>query len=691
MKRQAYLRDENLLTLLSLHDFIIPEIQREYVWGSKDNSERILKPFLESIKSGAHVDEHCHYAHGLENVHMGFLYSYKPQYIKDITDRITDEYLIDGQQRFTSLFLLLFVRAVRENRLVDFNNLIRWEDGNIAFDYKVRQLTHQFVKDLVCHVQNGGNQVLNDVVEGNYPCWLMDDYLQDTTISNMIGALKCISAVFGNDEDLYYDYLLTRIHFWHFKTDVTSQGEELYITMNSRGEELSDNEVQKARKLKVANQLEWGPRWEEWQTFFWRNRTKGGAKNVDADKGFNNLLFCVEAMAERLKKDYSHINDIETAVEALRFIVDTDWATLLKNMSASYYTEWIVTFKNDVWTRINTTTAKWKIDTESDTVQRENAVLLWPLLYYFFGHKNIPIDDISFIRLMHLCYLNYHSKKTNYASIKDFVDELCDTGSNLLSLKNESFLSDENWLLADVIGKAQWPEKLESIIWQIQDKPYFLDGEDVGGETIGAYVRLMQNNGVDLYSGLANLYDNYEVLFPTINGKKNEILLKRILLYYKGGDNETFWKRTSPYYNRNYETSLWKRIIRDETFLKFYEEITDRFTKVIVQNDLDIFIARKQKIFFGEPNNRDFTSRKWSDRRIAILLDTVTGGDLWNENRHVDLGFSDIVDSNGKPFIGNTRVGNRVCGKRYKWNWISLPSHWEWYLQRKYPYYSFIF
>lgn len=83
--------------------------------------------------------------------------------------------------------------------------------------------------------------------------------------------------------------------------------------MNSRGEELSENEVQKARKLKVANQLEWGPRWEEWQTFFWRNRTKGGAKNVDVDKGFNNLLLCVEAMAERLKKDYSHINDILTS------------------------------------------------------------------------------------------------------------------------------------------------------------------------------------------------------------------------------------------------------------------------------------------------------------------------------------------------------------------------------------------
>ena len=75
MKRQTYLRDENLLTLLSLHDFIIPEIQREYVWGSPDNSEIVLKPFLQSVKNSAQVDDHCHYAHGQENLHIGFLYS----------------------------------------------------------------------------------------------------------------------------------------------------------------------------------------------------------------------------------------------------------------------------------------------------------------------------------------------------------------------------------------------------------------------------------------------------------------------------------------------------------------------------------------------------------------------------------------------------------------------------------------
>ena len=151
MKRQTYLRDENLLTLLSLHDFIVPEIQREYVWGSPDNCSSVLIPFLESIRDEAQIDEHCHYAHSQENHHIGFLYSYKPQYIRDLSSRIVDEYLIDGQQRFTTLFILLLVRAARENRMTDFCNLIRWDDGSMAFDYKVRQLTHRFIYDLVEH------------------------------------------------------------------------------------------------------------------------------------------------------------------------------------------------------------------------------------------------------------------------------------------------------------------------------------------------------------------------------------------------------------------------------------------------------------------------------------------------------------------------------------------------------------
>jgi uncharacterized protein with ParB-like and HNH nuclease domain len=40
-KMTAYLKEENLLTLLSQNNFIVPEIQREYVWG--ENEKVIVK------------------------------------------------------------------------------------------------------------------------------------------------------------------------------------------------------------------------------------------------------------------------------------------------------------------------------------------------------------------------------------------------------------------------------------------------------------------------------------------------------------------------------------------------------------------------------------------------------------------------------------------------------------------------
>lgn len=695
MKRQTYLRDENLLTLLSLHDFIIPEIQREYVWGSENNVETILKPFLESIKNSAKVDPNCHYAHGHENLHIGFLYSYKPQYIRDLTERITDEYLIDGQQRFTSLFLLLLVRATIENRLLDFNNLIRWGDSTIAFDYKVRQLTHKFIQDLIQHIQSDGKKLLNDILGGNYPSWLMNDYLCDTTVNNIIGAIKCIQEVFCEENDLYFDYMLTRIHFWHFKTDVTSQGEELYITMNSRGEELADNEVQKARKLKSSDISTWGPKWEDWQTYFWRNRNKGRANNFDADKGFNNLLSCIDAMGRSFGKDYSCINDTNNAVEALKFIVETDWKSTLKQISPKYYIGWIEQFKLDVWDRINDTTAKWIIEKDSDTTQRENAVLLWPLFYYYFEQMKDGINKLTFIRLMHLCYLNYHSKKTNHAYIKQFIDDIRNSGNNdmlsLSSIQNSSFLSKENIFLSDLINGNANQYEVESLIWEIQDKPYFLDGEDVGGETIIDYIKSIQSGASTVTTGLANLKKNYDTLFPTSNFKKNEVLLKRILLHYKDNNQELFWKQTSPYYDRNYETSSWKRIIRHGAFVKFYEDVSAKHSHQFTQSDLDELIGKKQDSFFSDPDNCDFTSSKWSDRRIAILVDTVTEGQLWNADRYQDLGFSEDQSSNGKPFIGNTWIGNRICGKRNRWQKVILPQNWDQFLRNLYPSINFIF
>lgn len=257
------------------------------------------KSFFLNWRKKSSPCQECHHVHTNKDINVGFLYSYKPSYVRYESDRILDEFLIDGQQRITTLFLLLLYRATIEERIDDFLAICRADEDDLhmGFNYKVRSLTQQFLIQLIRHAKDEGRSAFDFVMDlENSPYWFLDDYKNDPTVMSMISAIKSIKKTFGDTSNFYFDSLLTNIHFWHFKTEATSQGEELYITMNSRGEQLSDNEMQKSRVLPSSDLYKYGRKWESWQTFFWRNRTKGHAKNVNADKGFNNFLACIEGL-----------------------------------------------------------------------------------------------------------------------------------------------------------------------------------------------------------------------------------------------------------------------------------------------------------------------------------------------------------------------------------------------------------
>ena len=56
----------NIRTLLNEYSFVVPEIQREYVWGNKAN-ELVISQFLKDIDNKV----------GKGETNIGFLYSYK--------------------------------------------------------------------------------------------------------------------------------------------------------------------------------------------------------------------------------------------------------------------------------------------------------------------------------------------------------------------------------------------------------------------------------------------------------------------------------------------------------------------------------------------------------------------------------------------------------------------------------------
>lgn len=703
-KHNAYLKDENLLTLFSLNNLIVPEIQREYVWG---NNSDVLEKFLTELESKAAPCVTCHHVHTNKNVNIGFLYSYKPSYVKYESERILDEFLIDGQQRITTLFLLLLYRATIEERIDAFMAICRADeiDFNMGFNYKVRSLTQQFLVQLIQHAKNEGATAFDFISDmDNTPYWFLDDYKKDPTIISMISAIKSIRKTFGSKSNFYFDYLLSNIHFWHFKTEATSQGEELYITMNSRGEQLSDNEMQKARVLPRHELLQYGQEWEKWQTFFWRNRTNGKANNANADKGFNNFLSCIEGFVCFNKEKTFDVSSIKIYMEGLMYICSPDFKKKFFTIYANLYTRWFDSFISCLWKEINTYDGKWDIidprggdqkmrdDYKKQSIARNKSMLFWSWMTYF-KKKGNEIDDELLIRILHFYYIRYKCFKRSSTSIESIINTFISTNGKIQNLDlslnedaeeednlNSRTFSDEEILLSKFYySEESHIRDIESSIWEIQDLPYFIDGQDVGGNTV--YELFSDESIIDkqnVLNSIEKFKKNIHGLLDTEDNGSSRIDIKRILLFYVF-DNKAFWCQQSPWYYTNYETSLWKRIVRSKQFINFYKEYCDSGN-----NLLNLLESKRNTFFKQEGHIINRNDKQWSHRKLVILYDLLSSNSVWDDN-HENVVFWKAQETSSKDeiFIGQDTLwkATRYYDPAAK---ICLRDDWQEVLKNKY-------
>lgn len=611
-KMTAYLKEENLLTLLSQNNFIVPEIQREYVWGE---NEKVIVKFLNDLKNKIGVCcSNCNLPSSENKINIGFLYSYKPDYVKIEHDRFLDENLIDGQQRFTTLFLLLFCCALKEtkadgkNRKEEFLTLIRFEEKlSMCFDFKVRDLTKRFMLELIEKVNT-----IEQLKNIDKQTWFLKDYQNDVSIKSMQKALGFIQSVFS-DNTKYYNHLINYVVFWHFKTEATSQGEELYITMNARGEELADNEVTKAALMIGGSEIyEWGKKWEEWQQFFWKNRDKKDV-NPSADKGFNGFLSCIAGLEYYLKdkegivaeKDNQKLLTLEKVQEyynAFELLIDKR----IEFQENYNYSDWVKKCFDEIWDIINISKTDWFADyiDKNKSTERNRMVFIWSWLYYTTEklRKKDEIDSKELYRVLRFFYLRFHNNNRSVSTLKKTLDLIIINGvwdtienemgseeanpedetdtkfrTNEETKKNKYFQSNSN--NADL-------SKIEEIIWQIEDHPLNLDGRDVRNINLTHLLELNEST----IKELIEVRDAFFVLFP--NGSKTGTkILKTILLFYG-----VFWEDTSYYQGaiKRYDFSDWKSNIRKPEFKLMINELIGKTPELLLSDLQTKFLSDKK-------------------------------------------------------------------------------------------------
>lgn len=302
---------KSLFALADVQQLVIPEVQRDYVWEEKncnrlyhtikhafdnrknnmpDSYSQITDMNLRNDFENRFIEKNC-------RVNLGFIYAYHD------SDYIGKQFVIDGQQRFTSIFLLLFACYKSSNRIIEFKN--SYFKKNIPkLDYKVREASHDFLIALIIDQCNG-----NSYKGIEQRLWWRPDYDNDLTVKNIknnyVFFLKQITEISPDEQSSFLDYLERNVDFKFFDVPISEQGEQLYLFMNSRGVKLNFQEKIRAEIISKHG-LECGIFWENAQQYFWKKRNL----NKDAEFGFNEFLkwIVIINIAEK-NKDYSKYSD----------------------------------------------------------------------------------------------------------------------------------------------------------------------------------------------------------------------------------------------------------------------------------------------------------------------------------------------------------------------------------------------
>ena len=677
---------KELFTNKDIEQIIIPEIQRDYVWGEKQ-VEGLLNSIKEDfdafnqddsisnlpIKKELKLAFEEYYRKQNFSCNIGFIYAYNdPEYYRKY-------FLIDGQQRLTTIYLILLVLASKNENFVEKFKKLYMYSGLPIIDYKVRESSHQFMKNLVQALTSYDEEKTETIITDQN--WFYTTYNTDKTISSIICNLKVINKFIDNNNlnnDSFINYIQEYVDFWYFDTNISEQGEELYIYMNARGEQMQDNENLKADllgKLRVKDgedrtltglKDEWGKRWEDWQHFFWINRDKKSGFN--ADKGFNEFIACIAGLENNLQtiniiyskddfeKDekgsknsiaYSDIlsrfenNGLEIIskyINGLNYLFNKKNIEAFKNQYN--YSDWIEICLGEILKLLNKDSTNWFADTDDTNrgLEHSRMVFMWSILYYLYMTDFECVDNDKVYRVLRLYYVRYNNYNRAVKNIHHNIKELINT--DLWDIET-SFDEEKlkHHLFRDINKESI--NEYEQLIWEIEDHPFNIAGRDLGAINCSHIIDFNSELTVD---ELRCIRDNFYNLFPVINqneiNKVNYNKVINILLFY--GD---FWVRVSPWYCYNFHFGDWKRTIRNKgIFMAFFNDYKG--------SDLDSLYESKVVVFDIDFETTDFATQiRWY---ALQLKETLWRKGLYIVSSHYKIDYNDGYFKNTK-MLANTK------------------------------------
>ncbi|MEI0612646.1 DUF262 domain-containing protein [Brachyspira pilosicoli] len=436
---------ETLIDLLE-NNLVIPEIQRDYVWG---NNETVVKRFLNNIKNNNKLD-------------TGFFYSYK------IYD---DSYaLIDGQQRITTLILLYWYLNIEKEKLQKFKFKVRENCNNF-----LTQLLKSNKNDIENSIQNSK---LNFSEKIKNSSWYLSIWNDDPTIKSMLKSLDIINKFIKENNENNIKKNINNITF----TCITHDNRDIeieYILLNSRGVPLTLEEQLKPILIEdiidIERKNKWLEKWDkDWQDILWECQYD----NIyDTKYIWNAVLYWVRDIFVMEKTIYKTSEDTEKDLNNLDF--EYDLISISGNNNKKYVLDildWVIPALNYINKNIEDIKKayetekynylEWILKGETDGeygLDYSDKVMIYSVLYLFKekNEKNISELDLEKIRIFRNLVLN-----TDIDSPKDIYNAL----SSLKKLSKANSIGE----LKEILSKSKSKSKSLTAINNEQRKEELL-------------------------------------------------------------------------------------------------------------------------------------------------------------------------------------------------------------------------
>ena len=327
--------EEFSLRELFSHDnkIVIPDLQRDYCWGDsayieqEKSQKELVSGFVGdylmiSFKEKSSTDN---------DLMLGLVYGYE--------EPLNCFNICDGQQRITTLFLLLgMVNRYSDGEFNDFviSSTEMQDDFEPHLLYSIRESTLYFLSDLSLHF----------FIKNSIPCvslikksnWYFDEYERDASVQSMLAALETIEKILVNEKAIDYKsfghFLLNNLKMIYYDMENRARGEETYIVINTTGEPLSSTENIKPILLgSISDNKVYNEQWEEREDWFWQNR----GKDLCADDGMKQ--FFIWFWQSKLLQEKTYKDDKEFPIDPRKEFLNiekNDYAGILEEVN-SYF------------------------------------------------------------------------------------------------------------------------------------------------------------------------------------------------------------------------------------------------------------------------------------------------------------------------------------------------------------------